>query len=318
MGRTEEQDELDALLCEQNALPLLIGAAGAGKTALALRWAHRRGDRFPDGQLFADLRGFRDDDPVEPGAVLTGFLRALDVPTGRIPSDVDERAALYRSALVESRMLVLLDNAADEQQVRPLLPGAPGCAALVTSRDRMDGLVATEGAVPVAVTDLGAELAVTALARVAGEQRVEHEPEASAALVELCERLPLAVRIAATRLAVHPQWTVRALVDELAEPRRRLGGLSLSARGPSIASALHQTYRRLPAPAAELLRLLARHPSADIDRATAAALTGRETADQQLDALAAAHLLDETGPGRYRASDLVRLHAETLRAGDPP
>ena len=318
VGRDDEQAQLDALLRAENALPLLIGAAGAGKTALALRWAHRSGDLFPDGQLFADLRGYRDDDPVEPGAVLTGFLRALDVPTGRVPSDVDERAALYRSVLGERRMLVVLDDAVDAEQVRPLLPGAAGCAALVTSRDRLDGLVATGGAVPVPVTGHGPEQAVIALARIAGEQRVEHEPEAARELVELCERLPLAVRIAAARLAAHPRWTVRGLVDELAEPRRRLGGLSLSARGPSLASALHRTYRRLPASAAELLRLLARHPSTSIDRATATALTGWATADQQLDDLAAAHLLDETGPDRYRVPDLVRLHAETLRQGDPP
>lgn len=318
VGRDDEQDRLDALLRAENALPLLTGAAGAGKTALALRWAHRSGEKFPDGQLFADLRGFRDDDPVEPGAVLMGFLRALDVPTARVPSDVDERAALYRSVLGERRMLVVLDDAVDAEQVRPLLPGAAGCAALVTSRDRLDGLVATGGAVPVPVTELGPEQAVAALARVAGEQRVEYEPEACRELVELCERLPLAVRIAAARLAAHPRWTVRGLVDELAEPRRRLGGLSLSARGPSVASALQRTYRRLPASAAELLRLLARHPSANIDRAAATALTGWATADEQLDDLAAAHLLDETGPGRYRVPGLVRLHAETLREGDPP
>lgn len=312
VGRGGEQDELDSLLREENALPLLVGAAGAGKTALALRWAHDRSDWFSDGQLFADLRGFGAGDPLEPGGVLTGFLRALGVPTGRIPSDVDERAALYRSVLVERRMLVVLDDAADAEQVRPLLPGASGCATLVSSRDRLGELVATEGAVPVVIAELGRQEAVTALAHVAGTRRVEAEPEAAEELVELCERLPLAVRIAAARLATHPQWTIQALVDELAERRHRLDGLSLSARGPAVTSALHRTYRRLPEPAAELLRLLARHPSSDIDRETASALTGRATAGQHLDELAAVHLLRETGPGRYHLPELVRLSAEQL------
>ncbi|GAB3897233.1 hypothetical protein GCM10029964_079760 [Kibdelosporangium lantanae] len=284
---------------------LLTGPAGGGKTSLALHWCHQVAADLPDGQLFVDLKGFGADDPVEPGVALTGFLRALGVAESRIPVGVTEQAALYRSLLADRRMLVLLDNACTAEQVRPLLPGSPSCVVLVTSRHRLDDLVVTEGAVPLLVDVLEPDDAVTVLGLIAGPERVAAEPEAARRLAELCDGLPLALRVAAGRLATRPQWTVGDVVDHLAGTLPALPGTGLSVR-----AALEASYRRLPPRARRLLGLV----RDDIDPRTAAALTGTSVAEARadLDAIAALHLLHETGRDSYSCRGLVRLFVNEL------
>ena len=193
------------------------GTAGVGKTALAVRWAHQVKEQFPDGQLYVNLRGYDPDQPVPPGAALAGFLRALGMPDAEVPLEVEERAAAYRTLLDGRRMLVLLDNAASAEQVRPLLPGSPGCLAVVTSRDSLAGLVARDGAHRIDVDLLPPEDAVALLRALIGE-RVDAEPEAATALAARCARLPLALRIAAELAASRPTTSLTDLVAELWPP----------------------------------------------------------------------------------------------------
>ncbi|MCI2415800.1 SARP family transcriptional regulator [Saccharopolyspora sp. K220] len=319
VGRDAELALLSTKQHGADAIRVLVGPAGVGKTALALRWAHQVAPEFPDGNLFVNLRGFDETEPVEPGTALTGFLRALGVPDVRVPVDVDERAALYRSMLANRRMLVVLDNARNAAQVRPLLPGMSSSAVLVASRDRLDELVVTEGAVRVLVGRLSRADAVTTLRQVAGDSRVEAEPAAAAELVELCDRLPLALRIAAGRLATHPQWTIRAVLGELSDERRRLDVFSPVSAGGGIRAALGMSYRHLPAEAARLFRLLGHHPGNDLDSHAAAALAGTtvRAVRQHLEWLTSMHLLHETGPGRYGRHDLIRLYTAALAVDEP-
>ncbi|WP_412543737.1 BTAD domain-containing putative transcriptional regulator [Longispora sp. K20-0274] len=202
-GRAAQLAQLDVLLGPGGpaAIGSVVGAGGVGKTALAVRWAHRVRDRFPDGQLYADLHGYSGVPPVRPLDALTRFLRALGVPEAAIPTDVDEASALYRSQLADRRVLVVLDNARHPDQVRPLLPGGPGSRALVTSRDRLAGLTARDGARRLVLDVLGPDEAVALLAAVIGPDRVAAEPGAAAELVALCGHLPLAIRITAAHLA---------------------------------------------------------------------------------------------------------------------
>jgi DNA-binding SARP family transcriptional activator len=302
VGRDRHLADLTAGLRQPNPpIRVLTGPAGAGKTSVALHWCHRVAADLPDGQLFVDLKGFNEDEPVEPGVALTSFLRALGVAESRIPVGVTEQSALYRSLLADRRMLVLLDNACTAEQVRPLLPGAPSCVVLVTSRHRLDDLVVTEGAVPLLVDVLNPDDAVTVLGLIAGQGRVAAEPEASKRLAELCDGLPLALRVAAGRLVGRPQWTVQDLVDELAGTLPAFPGTGLSVR-----AALHASYRRLPPRARRLLKLFQHN---DIDPHTAAALTGTSVSEARadLDSIAALHLLHETGRDSYSCRGLVRL-----------
>ncbi|MER7080768.1 DNA-binding transcriptional activator of the SARP family [Saccharopolyspora kobensis] len=306
VGRADELAQLDRTRGD-GAVQILTGPAGVGKTALALRWAHRSAAQFPDGCLFSDLQGIADADPVEPGHVLGGFLRALGVAEARIPDNTDERAALYRSMLSSRRMLVVLDNARSAAQVRPLLPGA-GCSVLVTSRSRLNGLAAMAGAVQIPVSPLSREAAVDVLRTVLGAKRIDTEPEAAAELAELCDRLPLALRIAAARA---PNRTIRSLVAATANDRHRLDTLSLPDSGEGVRTALAASYRWLEPASARLFRLLGEHPGDSIDCLAAAALAGTAAHEtqSQLEQLASVHLLQESGQGRYRWSDLVRLYA---------
>lgn len=317
VGRENELVRLGPARRADGAIRVLAGPAGAGKTALALRWAHRVAGEFPDGQLFADLRGFDGSAPVQPGQVLTGFLRALGIPDGGIPGDLDQRAALYRSVLASRSMLIVLDNARSAAQVRMLLPGTSNCVVLVSSRSRLDDLIATEGAVRVPVATLRRDEAVTVLRLALGEQRVRAEPEAAAELAELCDRLPLALRIAASRGADHLR--VRKMVEALSDERHRLCRLTLPDSGRAVHTALAWSYRSLGAGAARLFRLLGLHPGAEIDRTAAAALAATTVADVQaeLEELVAVHLLHRTAPGRFGRHDLVRL-ATTEVAGEEP
>src|SRR5439155_18411831 len=218
-GRDAQLAQLDALL-DHRATAVVIsaiaGTAGVGKTALAVHWAHRVRARFPDGQLHVNLRGFDPDAaPIRPDQAVRRFLDALGVPAGRIPNDLDAQVALYRSLLADRRVLVVLDNARDADQVRPLLPGASGCLALVTSRNRLTGLVAVDGAQPVALDLLTTAEARELLAARLGADRVRAEPAAVDQLVHLCARLPLALAVAAARAATEPDLSLATLAAEL-------------------------------------------------------------------------------------------------------
>lgn len=292
---------------------IITGVAGVGKTGLALHWGHRARHRFPGGQLYADLRGYdAHAEPLPPAAVLDGFLRALGVPGDQVPGGLDERAALFRSVLHGRQMLILLDNARTPEQVRPLLPGSGTCLVLVSSRDRLDDLVAREGARLYALDVLRQPDAGDLLSRMAGDHRIE--PETADRIAALCDRLPLALRIAAARLAIHPHHTAADLADRLADEQRRLAELSQAHRGVRASFAL--SYRALSARAALLFRLLGLLDAADAAAWTAAALLGgpEQEAEDLLDQLVRAGLLevagrDCAGQVRYRLHDLMRLYA---------
>ncbi|WP_312878035.1 NB-ARC domain-containing protein [Lentzea indica] len=209
-GRTAHLSTLDGLVPEEGrsggavTIAAISGTAGVGKTALAVQWAHRVGDRFPDGQLYANLRGHTRGGPTPPIEVLTQFLSALEVPAERVPVDLDAASAMFRTLTTDRRMLVLLDNAADPDQVRPLLPAGSACLVVVTCRDRLTGLVASHGARQVSLDVLSPADALELLASVLGPERVRAEPVAAADFAQLCAHLPLALRIAAANLADHP------------------------------------------------------------------------------------------------------------------
>ncbi len=315
-GRADHLHQLDTLLKDEQPVPAVVisaiaGMAGVGKTALAVHWAYRVRDRFPDGQLYANLRGWAPGPPLEQIQALAGFLGVLGVPAEQIPTEVEQAAGMYRSLLAGKRVLVVLDNARDADQVRPLLPGSPGCLVLVTSRERLAGLVAHEGARPLALDVLTPAEAHDLLALVLGAERVAAEPEAAAELVRLCAYLPLALRIAAADLAFRPQRTIAALVAKLAEGNR-LAALELSGdERAAVRAAFDLSYAGLTNEARRLFRLLALVPGADVTAAAAAALAGTtpEQAGGMLERLADAHLLAEPIPDRYAFHDLLRLHA---------
>ncbi|MCX4758832.1 AfsR/SARP family transcriptional regulator [Kitasatospora purpeofusca] len=295
------------------ALGVLVGPAGTGKTATALRWAHDAAAAYPDGRLFADLNAFGPGRPADPAAVLGRFLHALGVPESELPADRPARAALYRSLSRDRRLLVVLDDAADAGDLTDLLPAGPGCATVVTSRSTLEDLVVTEGAALLRLGPLPAEEAGHLLEHLLGRPRVAAEPEAAARLAELCGLLPLALRIVAARLASHPAWAIADLLPELDDERTRLH--ALGTRGSSsLRASLDRTLRHLSGTAAHLLALLAVHPGRETDVPAAAALLGAgpDEARDALAALAAHHLLTEIAPGRYRRCDLVRLYGAEL------
>ncbi|MFI7647951.1 tetratricopeptide repeat protein [Micromonospora sp. NPDC049460] len=308
-GRTRELAALDRV---RDAATVVIsaidGMAGVGKTALAVHTAHRIADRYPDGQLFVDLHGHTPGmSPREPGEVLDHLLRSLGVPGPQIPAGLQERAGLYRTRLADQRMLIVLDNAATEAQVAPLLPGAPGCLVLITSRHRLTGLDHT-GAL--SLDTLPTPDGVALFERTVGRDRLgSPSTELLIEVVELCGRLPLAIRIAAARLRSHPAWNLSHLVLRLRDQEHRLAELDAGQR--SVTAALDLSYRHLNRAQQDAYRLLGRHPGPDIDPYAMAALLGvpvrqaGRTVDQLLDT----HLLQEPVPGRYRFHDLVRTHA---------
>ncbi|PRY46534.1 AfsR/SARP family transcriptional regulator [Umezawaea tangerina] len=315
VGREEELVDMDdSLTGQDSAIGLLVGPAGVGKTALALHWAHRMADEFPDGQLFVDLRGFDETEPVDSRTALIGFLRVLGLTDAQISADLDEQAAQFRSLLAGKRVLVVLDNARTAEQVRPLLPGSAHCLVLVTSRHGLHDLVATEGASVLPVTTLERAAAADLLVGMLGRRRTDQEPEATAELVELCDRLPLALRIAGARLTSRPRWTVQSLVDELRDEQSRLAALSLPEVGRGVRAALAVSYRALPEGAARMFRRLGLHPGPDLDCYAAAALLDINvvTARTHLRTAAYANLLHEASPDRYSRHDLVRLFTRHL------
>jgi tetratricopeptide (TPR) repeat protein/transcriptional regulator with XRE-family HTH domain len=321
-GRSAELARLDALIpvAKNDATdgPVVIsavsGSAGAGKTALAMRWAHQAAERFPDGQLYVNLRGYDPEQPVSASEALAGFLRALGVPSRDIPVDEAERAARYRSLLAGRRMLVVLDNAATEDQVRPLLPGKAGVMVLVTSRDSLPGLVARDGAQRLELDVLPTADAISLLRALIGE-RVDAAPEAARTLAEQCARLPLALRVAAELAAVRPHTPLAELTTELASEEKRLDLLDAGGdRRAAVTSVFSWSYYQLPAAAARMFRALGLHPGPDFDRFAAAALagTGADEAGRLLILLARAHLIQPVGSQRFGMHDLLRAYAARL------
>ncbi|WP_139190812.1 AfsR/SARP family transcriptional regulator [Actinokineospora iranica] len=299
------------------AIAVLVGPAGVGKSALATVWGARAADHFPDGRLYAPLRGFDPrHDPVDPADVLARFLLALGVAAEHVPDDATDRAALYRSLLADRRLLVVLDDAGDSTQVRPLLPGGPGSMVLVTSRRRLDGLV-THGAHLRVLGTLPQAEAEAVIAHAAGPPTGDEHP-LRARLAELCGHLPLALRIAGARLAVSPQWSLPALVAELSDERTRLGALHVRDAETGIRAALDLTYRRLDPTHARTFRLLGAFPGQSVGPHLVAAIADLPVpeARDRLRALAASFLVTETDHDTFDMHDLVRLFARELGAGD--
>jgi DNA-binding SARP family transcriptional activator len=288
------------------------GTAGVGKTALAVHWAHRVADLFPDGQLYVNLRGFDPSGtPVTHADAVRRFLDALQVPAHQIPSGAEAQQDLYRSLLADRRTLIVLDNARDAEQVRPLLPGGPGCLVLVTSRSQLTSLVAAEGAHPVTLDVLSSAEAGELLERRLGPERIAAEPAAADELTELCARLPLALAITAARAGINPGQPLAALVTELRDAGGRLDALDAGDPGSSVRAVFSWSHRQLPAQAARMFRLLGVHPGPDITAPAAASLAAipPDQARQALNRLTRENLLTEHLPGRFAFHDLLRAYA---------
>jgi tetratricopeptide (TPR) repeat protein/transcriptional regulator with XRE-family HTH domain len=320
-GRGRELQELDGLLAAGEPGRLVVavvsGTAGVGKTALAVHWAHRVRDEFPDGQLYVNLRGF---DPggllLEPADVVRDFLDALGTPPQRIPAGLNAQAALYRSLLATRRMLLVLDNARDAEQVRPLLPGSSRCLVLVTSRNQLTPLVAAHGAHPIMLDLLPMGEARELLARRLGDARVATEPDAVEKMITACARLPLALSIAAAR-AQQTTFALATLAAELSEAGQRLDALDAGDAASQVRAVFSWSYTALTPSAARLFRLLGLHPGPDVSVAAAAGLTGQPTTEvrRPLAELVRASLLTERHPGRYTLHDLLRVYAGDLTQG---
>jgi DNA-binding SARP family transcriptional activator/tetratricopeptide (TPR) repeat protein len=320
-GRAEQLSQLDALLpghASAAVISAIAGTAGVGKTALAVHWAHRVRDRFRDGQLHVDLRGYARLPPLRPAEALARLLHALGVQASQIPPDTDAAAGMYRSLLADRRMLILLDNARRSDQVRPLLPGNPNCLVLITSRDQLTGLVARDGARRITLDVLTPDESGELLTRLLGADRVRAEPEAAGELARLCAHLPLALRIAAANLADRPHETIAVHATRL-KAGDRLSELDIEDDSEAaVRSAFDLSYAMLSPGDARLFRMLGHLPGPDITAEAAAALAGVPVAEagRRLDRLRAAHLVTEHVSGRYTLHDLLRLYAAERSAGD--
>ncbi|MEU9118521.1 BTAD domain-containing putative transcriptional regulator [Streptomyces sp. NPDC048506] len=317
LGREDQLGALTRALTDrasgESPLAVVVGPAGVGKTACAVQWAHLHAGAFPDGQLFADLRGFGEGDEAQPAEILRDFLLALGTPPERVPGSAQAASALFRSLVAERRLLVVLDNARSSAQVRPLLPGGPHCATVVTSRSRLDGLVATDCARPVGLHALGHEEGAALLGAMLGPERVAEDPAAARELVDLCDGLPLALRAAAAQLTARPRWRLARLAAALRDERRRLA--LLSAEDTGMAAALRMSVARLSADDARLLSALARSADGHLNASVAAALAGYDPERTQdgLDRLAEMHLVDEEATDVYTISTLTQLFARDER-----
>jgi DNA-binding SARP family transcriptional activator/DNA-binding XRE family transcriptional regulator len=321
VGREAEFAVLRALAeqaGEAAVICVIDGVAGIGKTAFAIHAGRCLAEKFPDGQLYADLRGFSPlRAPTPPAEALTGFLRALGVDPRAVPGGVDEQAGMYRSLLDGRRMLIVLDNAADPGQVRPLLPGSPGTLILVTSRGRLSGLTARDGARRLTLQPLEQAEATLLLGRILGPERVSAEPEAASEISVRCGHLPLALRIVADRAADRPCVTLADLAGQLAAAHGLLDVLDSEDEATAIRAVFSWSYQALAPAAARVFRLLGLHPGPDVSVPAAAALAalGPAEAGRLLDLLAGVHLVEGDQPGRYRLHDLLRVYAtEQVRA----
>ncbi|MDQ0376136.1 AfsR/SARP family transcriptional regulator [Amycolatopsis thermophila] len=327
-GRIRDLARLDALLPLDGSgagpsvsVAVVSGGAGVGKSAFAVHWAHRARGHFPDGQLYVNLRGF---DPgacaMSPAEAVRRFLDALAVPAQRVPVSVEAQVSLYRSLIADKRVLVVLDNARDADQVRPLLPGAPGSFTLVTSRNQLASLVAVEGAAPVSLDLLSDTDARELLARRLGADRVAAEPDAVAQINTLCARLPLALAIVAARAATNPGFTLAELAAELCAARGGLDAFEGGDDASDVRAVFSWSYHAISDDAARLFRFLGLHPGPHVTTAAAASLlgTGVRQVRPLLGELTRAHLVAERAPGRYAFHDLLRAYAIELTHEEDP
>jgi DNA-binding SARP family transcriptional activator/tetratricopeptide (TPR) repeat protein len=318
VGRAAELRALTELVDQHRAnrgavvISSINGAAGIGKTALAVCWAHLVADRFADGQLYINLRGFDPTGtPTTPPDAVRELLDALQVPPDRIPASLDAQVGLYRSVLSDKRVLIVLDNARDAEQVRPLLPGTPTCLVLVTSRNQLSSLVAVEGAQQLTLDVLAADDARLLLTRRLGADRVAAEPRAVDRIVARCAGLPLAIAIVAARAAAHPTFALATLAEQLSEARGRLDALALGDPASDLRAVFSWSYQALGDAAARLYRLLGLHPGPDVSVSAVVSLAGLDLLAVRvlLAELTSANLLVEHEPGRYTFHDLLRAYA---------
>ncbi|WP_437088131.1 AfsR/SARP family transcriptional regulator [Streptomyces sp. enrichment culture] len=317
-GRRTELAQVQALLPADGAAPSTVvisaigGMAAIGKTTLAVHWAHQIAHRFPDGQLFINLRGFDPVDPmVPPGEAVRTFLDALDVPPQRIPVGFDAQVALYRSLLAHRRVLILLDNARDTDQVRPLLPGTPGSLVIVTSRNELTGLVVGDGAHPLTLHPLTSAEAHSFLVKRLGDRRLTAEPEAAAELITHSARLPLALAIVAARAAANPGFSLSDIAEDLREYQGSLDAFTGGDISTDVRAVFSSSYRALSSSAARMFRLLGLNCGPDISTPAAAALAevSPREARNLLGELTRAQLVVRHRPGRYTLHDLLRIYA---------
>jgi tetratricopeptide (TPR) repeat protein len=325
VGREAELKELDGMLGSAAglggtvAITAIGGTGGIGKTALALHWAHQVAEQFPDGQLYVNLRGFDPGGPpVAPAEAVRGFLEALGVRPEEMPVSGEAQAGHYRGLLAGRRMLIVLDNARDAVQARPLLPASPGSLVLVTSRSALTGLAALDGAAVIALGLVSTEEAQRILAARLGQDRLAADPQAASDLIRYCGGLPLALAIAAARAAARPDMPLATLATAMAGESDRLDALETEEDAASIRAVLSWSYNALSGPAATMFRLLGVHPGPDITVPAAASLVAvsHDAARRLLAALIAASLLTEHGPGRYVLHDLVRTYAAEQAVAD--
>ncbi len=317
VGRQAEFEGLSRVLDDLTsgqqtaAVAAISGTAGVGKTALAVHWARQIADRFGDGQLYIDLRGFGPGNPVAPADALCGFLEALGVPPAKIPLQAQARAGLYRSLLADRQLLVVLDNASDVDHVRSLLPAGAGCLALVTSRNLLTGLAVAEGAALVNLDVLSDAEAYDLLALRLGRDRLVGEPAAVGELIKLTAGLPLALSIAAARVTAHPGHPLATLAAEFRDSHGRLEALVAGDRSADVRAAISWSYCRLSKAAARMFRLLGLHPGPDLSIAAGVSLSGASLIATQraLAELAAGGLVNEHAPGRFACHDLLRAYA---------
>ncbi|MGW4461808.1 AfsR/SARP family transcriptional regulator [Micromonospora sp. NPDC004704] len=319
VGRALPLKQLDGLLSDVTgasaAVATIVGTAGVGKTSLAVHWSHSAAERFPDGQLYANLRGFDPTGAVaRPDEVLRGFLTALGAPAQSLSATTEGLVSQYRSELAGRRVLIVLDNARDASQVRPLLPSASGSFVLVTSRDQLTGLVALDGAEPIAIDVLDPDEAYDLLTRRLGPARLSAEPDAATEIITRCARLPLALAVTAARAAVRPELPLAGLVEEMREAQTPLDALGGTDAASDVRSVFGCSYAALREPTATLFRRLGLHPGPDLTVPAAASACGLPVAQVRplLAELAGANLISEHRPGRFAFHDLLRAYAADL------